>query len=386
MPETPRNLPLGRIARVEAWALRAPIATPVVTSFGAMRDRPAVFVRLVGADGVEGWGEAWCNFPAVGAEHRARLLIDTVAPLALGAQWQDAPALWESLDSRLRILALQTGEPGPLAQCAAAIDLAAWDLAARRAAVPLWRALGGASGTAQVYASGLHPDQAPDLARSKRAAGHRAFKLKVGFGRERDRRACADLRAVLGADDFLMLDANQAWAIDVAPAQIAALREFGPHWVEEPIAADHGPDRWAALTAAVDVPLAAGENLRGFAVFDAFVDSAAIGYVQPDLGKWGGFSGCRIVARRAEGAGAVFCPHWLGGPIGLLASMHLRAAIGNAGWVEWDANPNPIHDLVAGHLPQVVEGRVGLADRPGLGLELDPLRFADLVSWYGNAR
>ena len=85
---------LGRLTRIEAWALRAPIATPVVTSFGTMRDRPAVFVRVTGAEGAQGWGEVWCNFPGVGAEHRARLLIDTVAPLVLSQDWPDVATLW----------------------------------------------------------------------------------------------------------------------------------------------------------------------------------------------------------------------------------------------------------------------------------------------------
>lgn len=383
MPEAGVDPPLGRIDRIEAWALRAPIATPVVTSFGTMRDRPAVFVRLVGADGTQGWGEAWCNFPGVGAEHRARLLIDTVGPLAVGTDWPDAASLWRFLEVRLRVLALQTGEPGPLAQCAAAIDLAAWDLAARRAGLPLWRALGGAAGTLQVYASGLHPDQAVDLALAKRAAGHCAFKLKVGFDPARDRRACADLRLALGPHATLMLDANQAWSVEEAPLRIAALGGFEPRWIEEPIAADHSPAQWAALAAAVNVPLAAGENLRGVAEFDELVMRRAIGFVQPDLGKWGGFSGCRDVARRTEAAGACYCPHWLGGPVGLLASMHLRAAVGDSGWVEWDANPNPVHDRVADSLPEVEEGRVRLGNVAGLGLAPSPSRYADLVTWHG---
>lgn len=385
MPEPGADPALGRIARIEAWALRAPITTPVVTSFGTMRDRPAVFVRLVGADGAEGWGEAWCNFPGVGAEHRARLLIDTVAPLALGSDWPDAPALWRSLDTKLRVLALQTGEPGPLAQCVAAIDLAAWDLAARRLNQPLWRALGGRSASLTVYASGLHPAQALELAAARRAAGHRAFKLKVGFSPEQDLRACTALRAALGPDTTLMLDANQAWPAQEAPARIAALAGCRPLWIEEPISADHGPARWAALAAAVGVPLAAGENVRGVDDFDALLASRALAFVQPDVGKWGGLSGCRTVAHRAQAAGACFCPHWLGGPIGLLASMHLRAAVGDAGWVEWDANPNPIHDLVAEQLPAVDAGRVQLGEAAGLGLVPGPALLAGLATWHGAA-
>jgi L-alanine-DL-glutamate epimerase-like enolase superfamily enzyme len=183
-----------------------------------------------------------------------------------------------------------------------------------------------------------------------------------------------------------MLDANQAWSAELAPARIAALREFGPRWIEEPIAADHGAADWAALAAAVDVPLAAGENLRGVAAFDELLASRALGFVQPDLGKWGGFSGCRVVARRAEAAGACYCPHWLGGPVGLVASMHLRAAVGDSGWVEWDANPNPILDRVADQLPQVDDGHVRLADVAGLGLVPDLSLIVDLVTWHSAVR
>ena len=61
-----------RIEKLEAFVYRAPIDTPVQTSFGTLRDRPAVFVRATDADGVEGWGEVWCNFPTIGAEHRVQ--------------------------------------------------------------------------------------------------------------------------------------------------------------------------------------------------------------------------------------------------------------------------------------------------------------------------
>ena len=65
--------------------------TPVVTSFGTMRDRPMVLVRAEDASGITGWGEIWCNFPAVGAEHRARLVHGVLAPLATSRPFADAP-------------------------------------------------------------------------------------------------------------------------------------------------------------------------------------------------------------------------------------------------------------------------------------------------------
>jgi hypothetical protein len=68
------------------------------------------------------------------------------------------------------------------------------------------------------------------------------------------------------------------------------------------------------------------------------------------------------------------------------ASMHLRAAVGDSGWVEWDANPNPILDRVADQLPQVDDGHVRLADVAGLGLVPDLSLIVDLVTWHSAVR
>jgi D-galactarolactone cycloisomerase len=76
------NLPL-QIKKVESFVYRAPIHKPVQTSFGIMHDRPAVAIRLEDNEGYVGWGEIWCNFPSVGAEHRARLFDSIVAPILL---------------------------------------------------------------------------------------------------------------------------------------------------------------------------------------------------------------------------------------------------------------------------------------------------------------
>ena len=73
------------IERIERWVFRAPIVQPVANAFGAMNNRPALFVRLTASDGATGWGEVFCNFPQVGAEHRARLIDSIFMQLLLGA-------------------------------------------------------------------------------------------------------------------------------------------------------------------------------------------------------------------------------------------------------------------------------------------------------------
>ena len=119
------------------------------------------------------------------------------------------------LERRTREMAIPCGEPGPFAQIMGAIDQAMWDMDARRARLPLWRHLGGAP-RVQVYASGIGPDHAAEVAQAKHRQGYRAFKLKVGFGMERDVANLAALRSALGADATIMCDANQAWQPDEA--------------------------------------------------------------------------------------------------------------------------------------------------------------------------
>ena len=363
------------IARVDVHVFRAPIATPVVNAFGTMRNRPMALVSIEDADGITGFGEIWCNFPVVGAEHRARLLASVLAPLVVGKTVADPATEYARLASAVASQVLQTGEPGPFSACLAALDQAMHDLAARRAGVPLWRYLGGTRNFVPVYASGLGPDGAEPLAQHAWQRGFRAFKLKVGFGRDRDLANLRALRESLPDSAMLMIDANQAWSPDEAHAIVRTLRGFELAWLEEPIAADRPLPVWQDLAkAAAPLPLAAGENLCNGSLLDAAIASGALRVLQPDIGKWGGFSQILPIARRAIDAGMRFCPHWLGGGVGLVASMHLRAAAGGDGYVEWDANPNPLREAFS--LPAVVDGVVELTDAPGLGFVPD-LRALD---------
>ena len=249
--------------------------------------------------------------------------------------------------------------------------MALWDLAARRAGKPLWKLLGGTDPAIGVYASGLNPEGPEKLAAAKRAEGFTAFKLKLGFGAERDVANLVALRATLGDEARLMVDANQAWTFEEAAAMLPLLAPFGLDWLEEPMRADTPLDAWRGLAARTAIRLAGGENLVGEAQFDAAISSRAFGVIQPDIAKWGGFSGCLAIARRIRAAGLRFCPHYLGGGIGLLASAHLLAAAGGDGILEIDANPNPLRTSTCGRVGSVRDGRITLSEEPGLGLVPD---------------
>ena len=154
--------------------LRWPVRVPVRTSFGVMHDRPAVLVRIEDDEGACGWGEAWCNFPACGAEHRANLIETLLAPLVVGRSFVSPCAAFADLSTRTAVLAIQSGEPGPIAQAIAGVDIALHDLAARRAGVPLWRRLVDEAGAASTALSSTPTGPATRWRRSARRATRRS--------------------------------------------------------------------------------------------------------------------------------------------------------------------------------------------------------------------
>ena len=203
---------------------RAPVTRPVRTSFGSMQDRPAVVVTARSTDGIQGYGEVWCNFPEPAAGYRADLIARVLAPAVVGRPWPGPEAVFHHLSEGFRLVGIQAGEPGPFSQCIAGIDIALWDMAARRARLPLWRFLGGSgSGQVPAYASGIGPDDPAGQAAAARAEGHRAFKLKVGFRRRRDLANLDRMRSELGREATIAVDANQAWSPGEARSMIRSL-------------------------------------------------------------------------------------------------------------------------------------------------------------------
>ena len=191
---------------------------------------------------------------------------------------------------------MQSGEPGPFAQAIAGIDLAVWDLYARRRKMPLWKLLGGSGSQIKVYASGINPTGSRQMAEAALRRGHRALKLKIGFDPAADRANLASLRQLIG-DGMLAADANQAWSMEQALEVAPRLGEFALAWLEEPIRADRPWQEWQRLRKGSDLPLAAGENIASRAGFAQALGDDVLRVVQPDIAKWGGLSVCSEIAR-----------------------------------------------------------------------------------------
>lgn len=373
------------LARIEILHFRHAMPRPVPTAMGPLRHRPALLLRLEDADGALGWGEIWCNFPPDGDLHRARLAANVLGAALEGVDTA-TPDPFGHVGARLHRLVLQAGEPGPVAQIAAGIDIALGDLKARRAKLPLAAWLGGMARPVPAYASGISPDRSAEQIDRMRALGYRRFKQRIGFGPDDGLGAAEETAQALAPGEDLMLDANQAWGLDAARRHCARLAPLGLVWMEEPLPADAPPEDWQALAADAAMPLAAGENLASRAAFDGVIADRALSVLQPDICKWGGLSGGLAVAGAAEAAGLTFCPHFLGGGVGLVASAHLLAAVGGAGLLEVDGSENPLLEVLSGGGLALQGGRFPLPDGPGLGYVPDAGAVAELLVSHQELR
>ena len=351
---------------IEIFHLEAPLSRPRRNSFGEMRARPALLVRLLGADGAEGWGEVFCNWPSFAAPHREKILREILTPLSVGKRFGSPSELWQGLVDATRRLVIQANEPGPFEQAIAGLDMAAWDMVARRANLPLHQVLGDKNAEVPVYASALTSETMANIVPDLSAAGWLGYKIKVGFGIEIDCQTLQTLRDMVAPDAKVMVDANQAWDLETATAAMAAFERFDLAWLEEPLLADRPVTEWRRLSAAGTTPLAAGENVRGFDGFIGLISSGAVRFIQPDAIKWGGLSGLMRIRAMAEDADVAFAPHYLGSGIGLLATAHAAKALG-AAWLEVDKTENPLRDMLLGSAISIESGMVRLTNQPGIG-------------------
>ena len=359
------------IKSVETFVYRYPLEAPVKTSFGTMDDRPMVLVKLTDKSGFSGFGEIWCNFPAVGAEHRARLVESVFEPLVIAAQYADPNDAVIQLTNKTWVLGLQTGEYGPLSQCIAGIDTALNDLQARRVSQPLWKFLGGSDDKVGIYASGINPMGAEKTAEQAVGLGYRALKLKIGFDTAHDLQNIKSLTSILGTDGELMVDVNQAWEVQHAREMMHEMLNYQLGWLEEPIPVDRPDDEWKSIRNAAKIPLAGGENIFSEDKFKQILSAGLLDVIQPDLAKWGGISKVVPIAKEIISQGKRYCPHYLGGGIGLLASAHVLAAVGGDGLLEVDFNVNPLRTRIVDHFLDISSGKMILGNLPGLGVEPD---------------
>jgi L-talarate/galactarate dehydratase len=275
------------------------------------------------------------------------------------------------------------GRSGVATQAIAAIDIALWDLKAKRAGLPLAKLLGSHRDSVRAYnTSGgfLHApiEEVKERASKSLADGIGGIKIKVG---QPDTRIDLDrVRAVrehLGDDVPLMVDANQQWDRPTALRFGRVLEQFDLVWIEEPLDA-YDAEGHGQLAAALDTPIATGEMLSSVAEHIALIEHRSVDIIQPDAPRIGGITPFLRLAALADQANLQLAPHFA-----MEIHLHLAATYPREPWVEHFEWLNPLFN----ERLEIRDGRMWLPNRPGLGFTLSEQAGAwisDTVE-YGTA-
>jgi D-galactarolactone cycloisomerase len=305
--------------------------------------------------------------------------LNTVAGLFAG---KDPLAIEEHVEM-LKTIAYFMGRPWP-------IEIALWDIAGKVAGLPLYKLLGGKRDRLPAYASTgeLRPkDQRVEDVLRLRDEGFRAVKLRFHSPNPPDDLPTLDaVRQAVGDSMTIMVDANQGWRYpaDVSPhrwdlrtaiTMARVMEAFDVYWLEEPLWA-YDYDGLAELRRQANVRIAGGELNLGLHEFREYLRHGCLDVYQPDCTFAGGITTARQVAGMAHAAGLMFSPHTWSNGIGIMANLHLAAAVPNCPFIEFPYDPPawPVEtrDFVLAEPVRIdTDGYAVLPDKPGLGIELD---------------
>ena len=215
----------------------------------------------------------------------------------------------------------------------AAVDVALWDCFGRALGVPCWHLWGGAQTKIRAYAMvgwmNYTDSELSDICKKAVDQGFGAVKIKVGFPTlGQDVARINTTRRAVGKDIDIMVDANQSLTTYEAIQRGKTFEEMGVLWWEEPLPADD-IDGYRALSDALSIPVATGENLYTPAEFARFLKAGAVDIVQADLRRAGGPTSLLSIGAIADAFRAPYASHG-GGPV----QLNVMACLPNAYYLE----------------------------------------------------
>jgi L-alanine-DL-glutamate epimerase-like enolase superfamily enzyme len=308
-------------------------------------------------------------------------IVPALKKYLVGADLSDIPRLVE---------AIQLEMAAQLGRYYAGADIALWDLMGKACGQPLYKLWGGVTEKVPAYASAIRlytPEQSAQWAARRRDEGWQAIKLRLHHAAlETDLQSVEAARKTVGGELLIMADANQAqpdddqsdvrWDYQRAVNTALGLQELGCSWLEEPMHGDAFGEL-ARLNAAMDIPIAGGENYSDTRQFLQALTNGVFDIVQPDSMVMGGITPLLKVAEVSEAFGKQLVPHHGRGGLGMIAHLHLVAYLQHAPFVELLHDP-PVGDYrnrfsILENPPLVdSDGYIHLPEEPGLGVSIAP--------------
>ena len=354
-----------RIAWVRLSSITLPLATPISDAkVFTGRQKPMteiafLFAEIATQDGHEGIGFGYSK-RAGGAGQYAHAV--EIGPELVGEDPSDIGRIWD----KLIWAGASVGRSGMATQAIAAIDVALWDLKAKRAGLPLAKLLGAYRDGVRCYnTSGgfLHTpiEEVLENATESIKRGIGGIKIKVGHPDSSvDLTRVTAVREHLGDGFPLMVDANQQWDRPTAQRMGRAFERFDLTWIEEPLDA-YDASGHAALAASLDTSIATGEMLTSVAEHWELIRAGAVDIIQPDAPRIGGVTPFLRLAALAEHNRLQLAPHFA-----MEIHLHLAAAYSQEPWVEHFEWLEPLFN----ERLEIAEGRMLIPDRPGIGITL----------------
>ena len=353
---------------------------PRIKSIETFTRGPLSVVRVRTEDGKEGYGQ----IAPFHADISATVLHRQIAPHFLGRNPDDIEALVD------RCIEANYKFPWSyVCRALAGIDTAIWDLRGKREGKSVCELLGGKRRSFPAYGSSMRRDIKPDdeaarLVRLRDTKGFRAFKIRIGkvCGHDQDEwpgrteQLVPTVRRAIADDVSLLVDANSCYtpqkAIEVGRLlednAVCHFEEPCPYWELE----------WTAeVAAALEVPVAGGEQDNDLAQWRRMIRMRAVDIVQPDICYVGGLTRALRVAAMAAGARLPSVPHSANLSLVTVFTLHMLAAIPNAGpHVEFSIEPTLwTKDLY--HPPlEIRDGCVAIPEGPGWGVIVNPTWLA----------
>ncbi|PMD62335.1 mandelate racemase/muconate lactonizing protein-like protein [Hyaloscypha bicolor E] len=336
-----------------------------------------LFVKITDDAGNIGWGEASLE----GHTQAVEGCLDAYIERYTGMDADDIEHIWQTTWR----IGFYRG--GPVFMSAlSGIDIALWDLKARKLGVPIYQLIGGkVRDKIKVYAwiGGDRPSDITAQAEARKAQGFTAVKMNgtEDLGWLDSPSALDDcverLKAVKAVGMDAGIDFHGRVHKPMAKQLAKALEPHRPLFIEEPLLSEH-PDAIKALSQLTSTPIALGERLHSRWDIRPFLESGAVDILQPDISHCGGISEMRRIAAMAEAYDVAMAPHCPLGPIALAANVQVAAATPNFVIQEMSLG---IHynagsqDLTSySHNPEVWKvtgGYIDLMKGPGLGIEID---------------
>lgn len=354
-----------RIVAIEVTAIRVPLAKIYRGSYYQMSHRSTILCRITTQCGIV--GEAWTGDEDAALLEIAAIVRDEISPALVGQDGSHIEACWQA--ARPATFNILRDRRLGLVACAC-VDTALWDALGKAAKMPLWKLWGGFRNSLPMISIGGYYDdlEIADEMAQLRKLGLAGVKFKVG-GRSptEDAKRVLSARAAAGDDFIICVDANQGYTYEAAREFVRRAEAAGIYWFEEPCRWDNDKTYMRDLRSSTGIRVCAGQSEFSATACRELMSIGAIDVCNFDA-SW---SGGPTEWRRAAGAAMTFGV-LMGHHEEPQVASHLLCSIPNGTFVEcFHPDRDPIWWNLPANRPKLVDGKLTLSDRHGLGWEID---------------